>query len=520
MLGGYLDDPRWYVGGAVLALALVGAVVAWRRIGVPYFVFLSIAALVLSFATTTPLHALLYALLPRFEEIHRHFPHRVIVVLPLGIALLAGAGVDALQRGEWRRWVLVLAALLPVALVLAGLQWAGEMAVSRPTMVAVAIVAAVLLICALAPLPVILRVAPVVLLLLVLWEPTGRWLSAAQWGNDERMDRIGGPAVDLAAYIEPTGASEYLAEAGPGAARYIGYDPGLFRQVPRRAGRTEGAPERTGYHSSRTDPMASELLVNNRASLFGLDDAQGYVTVHLARYEEYIAALNGSEQEYHEANILASGLESPLLDLLSVRYIVIPTEFPGKRRDLKQLVRDHPIAYEDGQVQVLENEEALPRAWLVHEARQVERGEALPPLASGAVDPRRMALLEAPLPPLEAPEDPASDSTRIVEYEPDRVRLEVQTDAPGLLVLSEAYDPGWQATIDGATTPVYVANHALRAVGVPAGNHVVELQYAPRWFPIGIAISIAFAVALVVLGGLALWRMLARHPLPVAASGH
>jgi uncharacterized membrane protein YfhO len=107
-----------------------------------------------------------------------------------------------------------------------------------------------------------------------------------------------------------------------------------------------------------------------------------------------------------------------------------------------------------------------------------------------------------------------------VDYEPDRVRLEVQTDAPGLLVLSEAYDPGWQATIDGATTPVYVANHALRAIAVPAGNHVVELQYAPRWFPVGIAISIAFAVALVGLGGLALWRKVARHPLPGAASVH
>jgi uncharacterized membrane protein YfhO len=106
-----------------------------------------------------------------------------------------------------------------------------------------------------------------------------------------------------------------------------------------------------------------------------------------------------------------------------------------------------------------------------------------------------------------------------VDYEPDRVRLEVQTDTPALLVLSEAYDPAWRATIDGTTTPVYVANHVLRAIAVPAGKHMVELRYAPRWFPVGIAISVGISVALVSLGGLALWRTIAQRRLLSAARG-
>ncbi len=130
----------------------------------------------------------------------------------------------------------------------------------------------------------------------------------------------------------------------------------------------------------------------------------------------------------------------------------------------------------------------------------------MPLLASGVVDPRLTALLEAPLPPLGEPGDLAADSARIVDYEPDRVRLEVQTDAPGMLLLSEVYDPAWRATLDGTTTPVYVANHALRAIAVPAGTHMVELHYAPRWFPVGVAISVGVSVALVSLGAVALWR--------------
>ena len=265
------------------------------------------------------------------------------------------------------------------------------------------------------------------------------------------------------------------------------------------------------YRGSSSDPRTSDLLVNNRATLFGLDDAQGYVTVHLARYEEFIAALNGREQQYREANIHESGLNSPLLDLLSVRYIIIPADIPHERRDLQQLVRDHPTAYQDTQVRVLENEEALPRAWLVHEAQQVERGNALPLLAAGTLDPRRIALLETALPPLEKPGDSAADRVNIVEYQPDLMRLDVETRASGLLVLSEAYDPAWKAMVDGMPAQVYVVDHVLRGVAVPAGKHVVELRYASRWLLVGVVISVGTSIVLLSLGGLALWRTGARR---------
>ncbi|MGH2561562.1 MAG: YfhO family protein, partial [Thermomicrobiales bacterium] len=163
-------------------------------------------------------------------------------------------------------------------------------------------------------------------------------------------------------------------------------------------------------------------------------------------------------------------------------------------------------AFANDRVRVLGNDDALPRAWVVHDARQVARGEALPLLASRAVDPRRTALLEVAPPPLAQPSNPATDSVAFDRYEPDRLRLTVQTEAAGLVVVSEVYDPGWHAYVDDERTPLYVADHVLRAVAVPAGTHTVEMRYEPRSLRVGIAISAVFAVAVLVVFGAAAWR--------------
>src|SRR5215216_1064294 len=67
------------------------------------------------------------------------------------------------------------------------------------------------------------------------------------------------------------------------------------------------------------------------------------------------------------------------------------------------------------------------------------------------------------------------------------------------------YEPAWGATIDGMTTRVYVADDSLQVIAVPAGKQLVDLRYAPRWVPVGVAISVTVYVALVILGGFTLW---------------
>jgi hypothetical protein len=204
---------------------------------------------------------------------------------------------------------------------------------------------------------------------------------------------------------------------------------------------------------------------------------------------EYLTALNGTPQEYHDANIYQTGLNSPLLDLLNIRYIVIPASVPPDRLDLRDLEAAFPTIYQDSQVQVLENVNALPRAWVVHEAQQVASAQVLPMLASGAVDPWTTALLETTPPEIAPSAEGGVNEAAIVTEQPELLRVSVTTDAPGLLILSETYDPGWNAYIDGEPVELLTANYLLRAVPVPAGSSTVELRYEPREMKFGLAIS-------------------------------
>jgi Bacterial membrane protein YfhO len=160
----------------------------------------------------------------------------------------------------------------------------------------------------------------------------------------------------------------------------------------------------------------------------------------------------------------------------------------------------------------------LPRAWLVHTARQVEPGGALDVLAAGAVDPRTTALVEQPPPPLEP--SAAPESVDFVRQESDELELQTDAGASALLVLSETYDPYWFATVDDRPASVLVANHVLRAVPVPAGQHTVRLRYAPPMMTVGLLVTGATLVLLAAgLLAFTVGRRLYEASRPGASSG-
>lgn len=75
------------------------------------------------------------------------------------------------------------------------------------------------------------------------------------------------------------------------------------------------------------------------------------------------------------------------------------------------------------------------------------------------------------------------------------------------VVISQTAWKGWRAYVDGEPTKIRRANHAFIAIYVPRGVHEVHLNYWPRSFTTGRAIS-AFTILLLV--GFAVWRARAR----------
>ena len=150
-----------------------------------------------------------------------------------------------------------------------------------------------------------------------------------------------------------------------------------------------------------------------------------------------------------------------------------------------------------------------PRAWVVHRARVLDDDSALSALADPGFDFLSEAIVREPVSVSQANR---SSSARIMRYEAERIEIDVDASAAGLLVLSELDYPGWRATLDGAEAPIVRADVALRAVAVPAGRHRVELSFQPVSAIIGLIVSVAIWAISSIVGAWLTWR---RSSVPV-----
>ena len=76
-----------------------------------------------------------------------------------------------------------------------------------------------------------------------------------------------------------------------------------------------------------------------------------------------------------------------------------------------------------------------------------------------------------------------SNRARIVSWRADRVEVEVESKEPGILILHEAYYPGWQAEVDGQQARILRTNLLFRGVEVTEGRHLVVFRFAPFSLP-------------------------------------
>jgi hypothetical protein len=146
---------------------------------------------------------------------------------------------------------------------------------------------------------------------------------------------------------------------------------------------------------------------------------------------------------------------------------------------------------------VLENPDALPRAWLVHDARRVEPGDALDLITAGDVDPRTTALLTDAPPPLDRD---GGGTAEVVGRATDRLDIAVDARGNALLVVSEIHHPLWRATIDGRPADIVVVDDVLRGIAVPAGRHRIVLRTDDTVLHVGLAVAAVTALALVAAG--------------------
>ncbi|MFO0984508.1 MAG: YfhO family protein [Planctomycetota bacterium] len=246
--------------------------------------------------------------------------------------------------------------------------------------------------------------------------------------------------------------------------------------------------------------VGPNLVPPSIAGLFGLRSIQGCAPMVPARTAELLACLEGPLFDLRDPRVAlplrqVDSLRHPLLDLLGVDTIVHADPTLAVRSGLPELFTSAVERFG-----ALARPSSGPRAFWCGGARVVTDAAArLQWLADRSAAVHHTVLLEQ-APPWALPE--RGDMRPVADVSRDDTRHELAVDAPspGIVVLTEAWDPGWRASLDGEAAQVLVADHALMAVAVPAGRHALELRYAPAGFASAMVVAI-IALAVVVIAG-------------------
>jgi hypothetical protein len=165
------------------------------------------------------------------------------------------------------------------------------------------------------------------------------------------------------------------------------------------------------------------------------------------------------------------------------------------------------------EVAIYQREDALPRAFIVHEViGAANEEESLALIKDQGIDFTRVAVVQV-APNTNCDLDPGSgsaDQVAITNYEGNQITIQADAATTGWLVLNDLYYPGWEATVDGQPAVVQPTNYALRGICLPAGQHEVLFSFRPEVLSWG-ALLTGAALIILLLALLTLWRKRAKQ---------
>lgn len=155
-----------------------------------------------------------------------------------------------------------------------------------------------------------------------------------------------------------------------------------------------------------------------------------------------------------------------------------------------------------GDVKIYENLDVLPRAFAVSEVVwQPDVAASIVAMQADAFDPRDTAvIIQADGPQHLLPElVGAETAVEISHYEPGKIIVQVETDQPAFLVLTEAYYPGWQARVDGLEREIYRTDGYFQGILVESGDREIVFTFVPNSFVYGRWLTLLGLFSLLIL---------------------
>jgi len=448
LIPGFDDGVATYVGVVALALSGLALLRFWQTKEVRLLFGTGIAGLLFALGSSDVFHGILYSIVPMLDKARE--PYNAIYLFHFAIAVLLAFGMDALMEQSAR------ATLRHLALILLGF---GTVA--------------------------FLIVFGVFIAHNQKWTGDDRVMitvlaSFALAGLVYRMSlattvRKGIPILIVALY---------LVEIGNGAFLYLPNKEEANRNV--YLSHLDDTKQVAEFLRHQPAPVrawtSGDDVPFNFGDWYGIDTLFGYAPGVPSSYYRIEAYTLRGRQIFATAYTVS---RKPLF------------------ADQKEVFRD------SNGLAVYENPDVQPRVWTVHDAVQVrDANDARRHLQDPAFDIRTRTFSYSRPPALEqCSGDEVKSSTRGTNWSTAVVEMKCK----GIVVTSENNAPGWTASLDGHSTPVYDAYTTLQGVVVGPGPHKIELRYRPLSVQAG-----ATATALAFLGAFVLWFTTPKEQTPDA----
>jgi hypothetical protein len=252
----------------------------------------------------------------------------------------------------------------------------------------------------------------------------------------------------------------------------------------------EGLYRTTVVQRVQPPDLDKELMSASLGLLAGTRDVIVPSPLRLPRNDALLEAAGldiGADPTEDKVRRLESRLS--LSEMMGVRFLF--SAGPLQHSHLEQV--------HGGAVRVYRNSHAQKRAFVVGCVVEVAGAEeALAALVE--LDPARVAVVEGET-GLGCEEKPGSAT--VLVHGSTEVRVTTQMAAPGLLVLTDTWYPGWEALVDGTPARLLRTNVAFRGVVLSEGDHEVVFRYRPMWawsLPFGICAWLVLGLGLSMRG--------------------
>ncbi|MBV8071004.1 MAG: YfhO family protein [Acidobacteriaceae bacterium] len=141
------------------------------------------------------------------------------------------------------------------------------------------------------------------------------------------------------------------------------------------------------------------------------------------------------------------------LSFVGVRYVIVEKTMSNAITKLSSM--GYPVVQQDSIREIFENPHPKPRAFIARDSTV------------------------------------SSEPVQIFDYSHDTIRLQCTLREPGSLILTDSWNPGWKAEVDGKQIRIEKADVAFRGLPLSKGTHLIVFRYKPWAIVVGMVLTAA-----------------------------